>query len=99
MSPQFIEVTILLDSADELAAPRKALLRFDRITSVVDISSAPLVATPGQTRITLDEENDWVNDDPETGGGVVRAHRNVVVAESYAAVRVMMDAAGIAAGE
>lgn len=38
MNPQFIELTITSDSSDPLVAKRKAMIRHDQITSVVDIS-------------------------------------------------------------
>jgi len=89
----FIEVTVVSDSSDPLARPRKALLRADWITSVVDISSGEYM-DEAITSIGTREPVDFVNDDDEAGG-VVRAERTFVVQESYQTVRAMLEAASI----
>lgn len=86
---RFIEITVVTDSSDALASPRKALLQADRITSVVDVSSGKY-ATGVLTSIGTDEPNDFVNDDDEVGG-VVRAERTLFVQESYQVVRTMLE--------
>lgn len=91
MNPQFIELTITSDSSDALVVPRKGMIRHDTITSVVDISSGHF-AGPARTQITLEEENDYHNDDDETGG-VVRARRSLCVTENYETVKAFLDAA------
>ena len=56
-------------SSDPLARPRKALLRADWITAVVDVSSGEYV-DGAITSIATQEPADFVNDDDETGGVV-----------------------------
>ena len=87
----FIEVTVVTDSADPLAHPRKAVLRADRVTCIVDISAA-LYASGGLTQVCTEEPADFINEDDETGG-VVRAERSFHVLEPYVTVRNLLDAA------
>lgn len=95
MKPQFIELTITADTGDALAAPRKGLIRFDQITSVVDISSGNFTG-PARTQLTLEEEIDYQNEDDEAGG-VIRARRSLCVQEDYETVKQRIDSAGNAA--
>jgi len=90
----FVEVTVVTDSADVLTSPRNVLLRADRITSVMDVSSGDYM-TGVLTSIGTDEPGDFVNDDDEVGG-VVRAERKLFVQESYQTVRTMLEAAALA---
>lgn len=91
MNPQFIEVIVTTDTADTLVAPRKALIRVDQITSVVDISSGGY-RDRTSTELHLEEEADYINDDAENGG-VVRGRRSVCVQENFETVKRLMDSA------
>lgn len=87
----FIEVTVVTDSADPLTSPRKAAIRADRITCVVDISSASY-SSRAVTQICTEEPVDFI-DEGDEAGGVVRAERSFHVLETYVTVRNLLDAA------
>lgn len=89
MKPIFIEFTIVSDSINPLATPRKGLVRFDQITSAVDISSGNYTG-PARTQITLEEEHDYLNDADETGG-IIRGRRTLCAQEDYEKVKAMID--------
>ncbi|MFX1767997.1 hypothetical protein PWP93_36620 [Paraburkholderia sp. A1RI-2L] len=82
---KFFEVTIVSDSDDTLANARKALIRPDQVTCVVDVSAAKYAGEP-KAKISLEQSNDYVNED-EDGGGVVHARRTIFVLESYEAIK------------
>lgn len=86
----FIELTITLDSYDDLAHPRKALIRVDQVTSVVDVSSKQY-SFAALTEVSLMQENDYQISDGENGE-VVRARRVIHVQESYRQVKEALEA-------
>lgn len=88
---KFVEVTILNDSSSPLVSPRKGLIRADRITSVIDISSGNY-AMGAITEVTLLEPCDGINTDDEVGG-VIHAYRQLSISESYEEVRDMLEKA------
>ena len=94
MKLQFIEVTIVTDSEDHLTTPRKGLVRWDQIASVVDVSSAKY-SMNGVTAISLEEEVDDYEEGNHRGkvGGVVRGRRKLCVQESYETVKSRIEAA------
>ncbi|MDN7901472.1 MULTISPECIES: hypothetical protein [Burkholderia cepacia complex] len=82
---KFFEVTIVSDSDDTLVHARKALIRPDEVTCVVDVSAAKYAGEPG-VKITLEQSNDYVNEDDDAGG-VVQARRTIFALESYEAIK------------
>ncbi len=76
----FIEVTITADSSDASAKVRRAAIRVDQITGLVDVSSDEFMDRP-KTRLHLSEPTDFESD--AEAGGVVRSTRQVFVKEDF----------------
>lgn len=89
MNPIFIEFTIVSDSSGQLAAPRKGIVRFDQITTAIDISSGNYTG-PARTQITLEEDQDYLND-ADKKGGIIRGRRTICVQEDYEEVKARID--------
>ncbi len=86
----FIELTITLDSYDDLAHPRKALIRVDQITSVVDVSSEKY-SFSAVTKVSLMQENDYQIGTSDNGE-IVRARRVIHIQENYDTVKAAIEA-------
>ena len=88
---EFIEVTITADNSDTSAKVRRAAIRIDQITSLVDVSAEELLDRP-KTRLHLSEPTDFESD--TEAGGVVRSTRQVFVREDYDTIRRRIAEAG-----
>ena len=86
----FIEMTITLDSFDDLAHPRKALIRADQISSRVDESSEKY-SFSAVTKVSLMQENDYQVGESDNGE-IVRARRVIYIQESYDKVKEALEA-------
>lgn len=95
---KFFELNIVADSTDTSARIRRGSFRADQVTSFIDVSGDGN-SGGAQTKVTLAEPDDFVNDDDETGG-VVRGQRTLYVQESYDDVAsLLLSALGAGAGQ
>lgn len=85
----FIEVTIVVDSSDALAVPRKGGIGVNTIASFIDVSGEKFAGN-AKVKLTLTEPADYLTDE---GKEVVHCQRTLYVQEDYATVRIMMEAA------
>ena len=100
VATKFIELNVTSDSADSNVTEHKVSVRVDQIAGFADVdpktSGSPRFFGNPKTRVHLTEPNDWevdpeVDDDGnETGGGVVRAYRQLYVRESFDEIRTLI---------
>ena len=86
----FIEVTVVADSTTPFVEPRKALLRVDWITTVLDVLESGRdhgYSTAIDTQQTVDYQED------DDNAPVIRAHRTFYVQDSYEVIRTLIQKA------
>ena len=91
MRENFVEFTVVVDSSDSLARPRKGSFAPSQIVGFIDIDNQG-PAERALTKITLLESDDYINTDDEIGG-VVRASRTLYVQEAYEEVKAILSRA------
>jgi hypothetical protein len=85
-----VELTIVGDSSDTVAAARKGSVRVDQIATFVNVE-AQYGQTSIHTKITLLEPDDYMDEAAGEAGGVIRGARTLHVQEPYDVVKSLVS--------